>query len=216
MINDIQNQFDAKRNWITKFIFDGKTYGGWFEPGNRLVDLFIQKCPNLDCVLELGNLEGGYTIQLSTYSKKVVAVEGRDFNIEKSKLILSLYNLKNVELVQANLESYDLQLLGNFDAVFCVGVLYHLPNPWDLIERISKVTSRVYVWTRFANLQTHILNGWGGTYYSEGGINEPLSGMSAYSFWLTFEDLLKLIKNYFPNLDVIEKNDSYCIIYATK
>ena len=81
--------------------------------------------------------------------KRVVAAEGRPWNIEKALFVQTLIGSQKVEFVEANLEDFDLLALGNFDAVFSPALLYHLPEPWTLIERCAQL-SRIFIWTHYA------------------------------------------------------------------
>ena len=58
-----------------------------------------------------------------------------------------------VELLCVDLETFDLRVLGRFDAVLCSGVLYHLTKPWRLFAALAALTDRLFVWTHY----------WGGT-----------------------------------------------------
>ena len=91
-------------------------------------------------ILELGSCQGGGTFQLAKRRdvEEIVAIEGRDYNIEKARFVQRLLERDNVSFIEANLETFDLKSLGRFDAVYCVGLLYHLPKPWELLARLKK------------------------------------------------------------------------------
>ncbi len=95
----------------------------------------------------------------------------------------------------ADLEEFDLLSLGTFDAVFCSEILYHLPEPWKLIERCSKVTSNLFIWTQYAceNEAKKFSSGYRGKWYRKGRWLDPLSGVSKYSFWLNMGSLLNIL-----------------------
>lgn len=102
---------------------------------------FFESFPNLRSILELGSPEGGHTFVLAGHPgvERVLAIEGRLANVEKAKFIGSLLGISNVEFKQANLEELELTSLGQFDAIFCCGLLYHLPEPWKLISQAPLV-----------------------------------------------------------------------------
>ena len=82
--------------------------------------------------------------------KRVVALEGREANLRKARFVQELLQIPNVEFAQANLEHADLTRVWNFDAVFCCGLLYHLPEPWKLIEQCAAVAPLLFIWTQYA------------------------------------------------------------------
>jgi SAM-dependent methyltransferase len=149
---DLKEKFDKFENWITKFEIDGISYGGWYSAGAadepRLTQFFTL-FPHCKKILELGSFEGGQTVVLSS-NADVVGVEGRQSNIDKSEFIKSIVcPNKNVRFVCEDLEEYDLTKLGTFDVVFCVGLLYHIVEPWLLLDKIRKVSNNLFLWTHY-------------------------------------------------------------------
>ena len=66
----------------------------------------------------------------------------------------------------------------------------------------------LFVWTVYANEHeaTIEVDGLRGREYAEGGLNEPLSGLSPKSIWLTLPSLLELLKRSgYRNIDILEK-----------
>jgi hypothetical protein len=104
--------------------------------------------------------------------------------------------IRNVEFVQANLEHADLPTFGKFDAVFCCGLLYHLPEPWKLLEQLPAIAPTLFIWTHYAaeTDARDIGNGRRGKIHQEGGADEPLSGMSPTATWLTLDSLLNVLR----------------------
>jgi hypothetical protein len=127
--------------------------------------------------------------------EQVVAIEGRAANLRKAELIQRLYGASNVKFVQANLEETKLEQFGHFDAIFCSGLLYHLPEPWKLLAQLPRLAPQLFVWTHYAHERQakETRNGLRGRIYNEGGPDEPLSGMSHTAFWPTLGSLLQLV-----------------------
>jgi SAM-dependent methyltransferase len=207
-------EFAQRGPWITQFVIDGVPSGGEYQVVNdRRVQQFLERFPNVRTILELGSLEGGHTFMLARHPgvERVLAIEGRLANIDRAKFIGSLFGVSNVEFKQANLEELQLPSLGRFDAIFCCGLLYHLPEPWKLISQTPLVAPSMFVWTVYANeneanIQIDDLRG---REYIEGGVNEPLSGLSPKSIWLTLPSLLELLKRSgYGNIEVIEKQQN--------
>src|SRR5262249_20462097 len=138
-------------------------------------------------ILELGSCQGGGTFQLAAHPsvQEVVGIEGRDYHVEKADLVRRALGATNVTFAHADLEAFDFVPLGRFDAVYCVGLLYRLPRPWDLLARLSGVADMVYLNTHYcarSEVET-TLHGYRGRRWREAGYDDPLSGLSAWSFW---------------------------------
>jgi SAM-dependent methyltransferase len=223
---DLKKAFEDLKPWVTKFTIKGKDYGGDFDAMNdKRVKEFFRYFPNVKTILELGSLEGGHTFALSRFPgvERVVAIEGRKSNVDKAQFIQQMLDIQNVEFVVANLESFDFSTKGPFDAVFCVGLLYHLPKPWTLIEKSSKASQNLFLWTHYApekeaNLE---MNGYRGVNYKEFGLSDPLSGMSPQSFWPTLDHLKRMLLYYgFSKTTIIENDENHphgpCITLAAE
>lgn len=209
------SEFEKRGPWVTKFAIDGKEYGGHFNAmQDTRIDQFFESFPKPRRVLELGSLEGGHSFSLASRPpvERVLGIEGRDFNVEKAKFVQGLLKITNVEFVTGNLETIDLASHGEFDAVFCSGLLYHLPRPWELIERISQVSPNLFMWTHYTkeeDVNTEA-GGWQGFTYKELGLADPLSGMSPDSFWPTLDGLQNMLKKYgFKKIQLIEDDPDH-------
>lgn len=209
MKNDLAEKFAALGPWVYQFEIGGKTFGGGISAvaDERLVR-FFRYAPNVETVLELGALEGAHSFLLAQHPgiKRVVALEGRDANLRKARLVQELLQIGNVEFVQANLEHADVTGLGKFDAVFCCGLLYHLPEPWKLLEQLPQIAPILFIWTQYAAEKDarDIGNGLRGKIQIEGGADEPLSGMSSTATWLTLPSLRDLLETSgYKRIDVI-------------
>lgn len=209
------SEFEKRGPWVTKFVIDGKEYGGHFNAmRDTRIDQFFESFPKPRRILELGSLEGGHSFSLASRPpvEHVLGIEGRDFNVEKARFVQRLLKITNVEFVTGNLETVDLASHGEFDAVFCSGLLYHLPRPWELIERISQVSPNLFMWTHYTkeeDVNTEA-GGWRGFTYKEIGLADPLSGMSPDSFWPTLDGLQDMLKKYgFKKIKLIEDDPAH-------
>ena len=97
--------------------------------------------------------------------------------------------------MQANLETTKLSSFGKFDAVFCSGLLYHLPQPWELLNQLTAVRPHLFLWTHCAMEQDADIGcgRYRGRKQGEGGLDEPLSGLSPDSFWPTLGSLVNML-----------------------
>jgi SAM-dependent methyltransferase len=212
---ELTSQFAELAPWIYQFRIDGADYGGAISAvGDKRVERFFDFAPRAGTILELGSLEGAHSFILAQHPgvERVLAVEGRESNLRKARFVRELLQIRNVDFVQANLEQTDLAALGKFDAVFCCGLLYHLPAPWKLLEQLSTVAPVLFIWTHYAAEAEarDIGNGLRGKIHHEGGEDEPLSGMSPTATWLTLDSLLSVLKaSGFAKTEVIHDDPTH-------
>jgi SAM-dependent methyltransferase len=198
MKKDLNDEFAKLAPWVFQFRIGERDYGGGISAvGDARIDQFFRFAPNPKTILELGSLEGAHTFILgqSPGVERVLGIEGREANLRKARFVQGHLGIQNIEFVQANLENADLAEFGKFDAVFCSGLLYHLPEPWKLVEQMPKVAPLLFVWTQYAAEYeaTDVGNGLRGKIYIEGGPDEPLSGMSRSATWLTLPSLREVL-----------------------
>lgn len=209
---DLKAEFEKRNPWITKFQIGGEDYGGYFDAmSDARITQFFESFPAIETVVELGSLEGGHSFALARNSsvKKVLAIEGRTENIERAEFVKDVLNDKKVEFIQADLEKADFQAFGKFDAVFCSGLLYHLPKPWELIPKLAKISPNIFIWTQVSEeaKAKKMREGWRGKFYREGGFFDPLSGLSKKSFWLSLGSLTNLLTTSgYKKINITENN----------
>jgi SAM-dependent methyltransferase len=178
---------------VTRFRIGGRSYGGWrdFTDDDRVRDCAERFGP---CrVLELGCLEGGHTVELARRGFEVVGIEGRKENVRRARWISRLFKT-DASVAFADLETTPLSTFGRFDLIFCSGLLYHLPRPWELIEQFPAVAPALFLSTHYAEEEETTVNGVGGRWYKELGHSDPLSGLSPRSFWPTRDALVALLE----------------------
>jgi methyltransferase family protein len=209
---DLTSEFAKLAPWIFKFQIDGVDYGGEISAlGDPRVEQFFRFAPMAGTILELGSLEGAHTFILAERHgvKQVLALEGRERNLRKARLIQDLLHVRNAEFAQTNLEESDLSEFGKFDAIFCLGLIYHLPEPWKLIEKLPVIAPNLFIWTHYApDAEAGLIsNGLRGRIFVEGGSEEPLSGMSPTSTWLTLGSLItSLTRSGYGSVHVIHND----------
>jgi hypothetical protein len=212
---DLTADFEKLGPWVFQFRIDGGDYGGGISAeGDVRLERFFRFAPEAKTILELGSLEGAQTFIMARRDgvKRVVALEGREANLRKARFVQELLQLGNVEFAQANLENADLAAFGKFDAVFCCGLLYHLPEPWKLIEQTAAIAPTLFIWTQYAaeNEARDIGNGLRGKTHIEGGPDEPLSGMSATATWLTLDSLRELLaRSGYNKIEIIHDDPAH-------
>ena len=215
----LKAEFAQREPWIFQFRIGGGDYGGHVSAvGDVRIDEFHAFAPEAETILELGALEGAHTFMLAEHPRvrRVMALEGRAANIRKAEFLKEVLGAKNTEFAQANLESDPLEV-GKFDAVFCSGLLYHLPEPWKLIERLPSIAPKLFLWTMYSE-DRHadlVVDGYRGRRVNEGGADEPLSGLSSYSLWITLGSLIEsLTRSGYRRVEIIRNDLNHPAGYA--
>jgi SAM-dependent methyltransferase len=211
---DLKTEFEKRGPWITHFEVKGIKSGGTFPAlEDERITQFFQAFPDVRTILELGSLEGGHTFALARHSEveRVLGIEARKSNIERARFMQNLLPVDNVKFVQADVEKRKLNEFGKFDAIFCSGLLYHLPEPWKLIAEMAHIAPRLFIWTHYADESAQeIRQNFRGREFVEGGIDEPLSGMSPTSFWLTLESLKSALTSAgFASIQIVRDEPSH-------
>src|SRR3954470_14572542 len=153
MNNDLRDKFGELGPWVYQFEIAGEIYGGGISAvGDVRVERFFRYAPNATTILELGALEGAHSFIFANRPgvKRVVALEGRETNLRKARFVQEVLEIRNVEFAQANLEQAELDRFGKFDAIFCCGLLYHLPEPWRLLEQLPAIAPVFFLWTQYS------------------------------------------------------------------
>ena len=123
--------------------------------------------------------------------RRVVALEGREDNVRRARLVLEAFGATNVDFRHHDVEQFEPAEFGRFDAVFCAGLLYHLREPWVLVGKLAGLCRFLFLDTHYAATAEATAGPYRGRWHGEG--TDPLSGLSTRSFWLTFKDLLLLL-----------------------
>lgn len=198
-MNDLQQRVNALGPWITKFSVLGTDYGGAYDALNddrvsRVVEFF----PQCRRILEVGCLEGAHTVILSRaypYTD-IVALDGRKQNIEKAKFLTSLYACKRVQFGVEDLEVANLAAYGKFDLCVCLGLIYHLIEPWKFIKEIGQQCDAFWIWTTICDdaAADHVVNGYRGKLFQEGPLDHALSALRPHSFFPTLGSLVAMLR----------------------
>lgn len=92
----------------------------------------------LTSALDVGCGVGYFSGFLSKLGFSVVAVDGRAENVQEGK-----NRYPNITFLTRNVEDPSLPEIGAFDLVLCVGLLYHLQNPFRAIRNLHALTGKV-------------------------------------------------------------------------
>jgi SAM-dependent methyltransferase len=205
----LRREFDMRGPWVSRFVIDGHTYGGDLPYADDFrIRQFRDAFPDARSILEPGCLEGALSFQLAkVIGSQIVAVDARPENLERARFIKRLLGIDNVEFVRADLEQTPLSSFGQFDAIFCSGLLYHLPRPWEFLDGLRGASPRVLLWTHYAygaEIRDDA-NGYRGFRYTEKGIDDPRSGVSPHSFFMRLDDIVEGLKtNGYDRVEIVD------------
>jgi SAM-dependent methyltransferase len=87
-------------------------------------------------VLDLACLEGMYALELAQRGAEVVAIEGREANIEKARFAAKALRLE-IDFQLGDVRDLRRDTHGEFDVVLCLGILYHL-DAGDLFAFVAQ------------------------------------------------------------------------------
>ena len=107
----------------------------------------------------------------------------RETSLEEAKFILSASGIRNVRLAKENLNEPSPALAQQYNAIFCVGLLYHLRQPAEFLARAAESTGFLWLSTIIcAEPEVAVVEGdYRGRLFGE-AIEHPLSGWTRNLF----------------------------------
>jgi SAM-dependent methyltransferase len=101
-------------------------------------------------VLELGPLEGGHTYMMEKAgAASITAIEANSRAYLKCLVIKEVLGLKQSSFLYGDFVEFLKTNTTQFDICISSGVLYHMPNPAELIALAAKVTNQMMIWTHY-------------------------------------------------------------------
>ena len=151
-------------------------------------------------LIEFGAAEGHFSVFLAPMVKRLVCVEVRPRNVIALLTRLFVHDIRNVDvwLKDVSVVGPD---WGRFDALFHVGVLYHLSNPVAHLLSLRGLADRLLLDTHYGTDDLPLPRGelehqgkrYPGYLYRERGWQDPYSGVEPASCWLRRDVLLDLL-----------------------
>jgi len=162
-------------------------------------------------VLDLACLEGLYGLEFASQGAEVVAIEGREPNIEKARFAGEALGLNNITFVQDDVRNLSVEKYGKFDVVLCLGIFYHLtvPDVFLFTERIFEVCRQLAIFDTHVGLESNASHsykdqeyfGWTFREHSTDSTQEDrlkrlwASLDNETSFWFTRPSIYNLLSN---------------------
>lgn len=106
-------------------------------------------------VLELGPLELGHSYMLHQLAaERIDAVEANSRAFLKCLIVKELLSADRVNLMLGDFVEYLRGTSESYDWVVASGVLYHMKDPLELLDLISRHATRILLWTHYYDAQT--------------------------------------------------------------
>jgi SAM-dependent methyltransferase len=98
-------------------------------------------------ILDLGCGEGVYAVEAGLRGAQVLAVDARTQRMDAGAACAARHGLDNVTFRQEDVRRVRRETHGEFDAVFCLGILYHLDatDVFTLLENVHQLCRSVTV-----------------------------------------------------------------------
>tara|TARA_Y100000766_G_C18866833_1_gene586188 strand:+ start:355 stop:1392 length:1038 start_codon:yes stop_codon:yes gene_type:complete len=180
-------------------------------------------------LLELGPLEAGHTFMLEKAGAELLSIEGNYGAFLRCLTVKNFLGLK-AKFLLGDFSKVELDNM-HFNLIVACGVLYHMAEPIRLLEKLSKNTDSIFIWTHYfeedlekwspitkrdlargkwdiKNTKTQEFNGISirtvrQKYGKALGWKGFCGGTEAYSYWIYKQDLMALLKKLgFVNLRV--------------
>lgn len=124
----------------------------WLKSMKRLMRTLYPN-PKGRRIVDLGCLEGGYTLELAQMGFDALGIEVRQSNYENCLAVKEAFRLPNLEFAKDDV--WNLEKYGKFDVAYCCGLLYHLDRPREFIQKMAAVADVVVINTHFATDNTN-------------------------------------------------------------
>jgi SAM-dependent methyltransferase len=120
----------------------------WFAAARRAIEISFPGGVAGKRIVDLGCLEGGYTVEFARMGMEALGIEIRKSNFEACEFVQARLRLPNLHFV--NDDVWNVAKYGEFDAIFCCGLLYHLDKPLEFLGILSCLCRKTII------INTHI------------------------------------------------------------
>lgn len=156
--SDLEKRIASLSPWHYRFRFPGGVETPVRDPAwsnrhaqryNYFFSPLLAEHPSLFAgarVLDLGCNAGFWTLKaLEAGAREVIAVDARELHLQQLRLVLEQYQIEEDRclLQQGNIFDLDFATFGDIDIVLCLGLLYHIAKPFELLERIASLQPRL-------------------------------------------------------------------------
>ena len=101
-------------------------------------------------ILDVGCLEGYFSIECALQGAQVLGVDGKLLNIRKCEFVRSALGIERAVFARSDAREVTAETVGRFNAVLVLGLLYHLEDPFVFLRNMASLCDG------FAVIDTHI------------------------------------------------------------
>jgi 2-polyprenyl-3-methyl-5-hydroxy-6-metoxy-1,4-benzoquinol methylase len=101
-------------------------------------------------VVDIGCLEGYFSIECALQGADVLGIDGKILNVRKCEFVRSVLGVQRAMFVRGDAMDVRRESAGRCDVVLALGLLYHLDNPYAFLENVAGVCDG------FAVIDTHV------------------------------------------------------------
>ena len=101
-------------------------------------------------VLDIGCLEGYFSIECALQGADVVGIDGKILNVRKCEFVRSVLGVPRVTFLEGDAMRVKAASVGRFDVVLALGLLYHLEDPYAFLEHVAGLCDE------FVVIDTHV------------------------------------------------------------
>ncbi len=129
-------------------------------------DFVRQPFPKLR-ILDLGCGEGVYAIEAGLRGAQVLALDARTQRMDKGAACAARHGLTNVRFILGDVRQVTREAFGSFDAVYLLGLLYHLdaPDVFRVLDNVYDLCIEMLIVDTLVSLTAEIQVEWKGEVY---------------------------------------------------
>jgi 2-polyprenyl-3-methyl-5-hydroxy-6-metoxy-1,4-benzoquinol methylase len=101
-------------------------------------------------ILDLGCLEGYFSIECALKGAQVLGIDGKLLNVRKCEFVRSVLRVERATFILGDAMNVTHESVGRFDAVLALGLLYHLEDPYTFLHNVATLCDG------FAVIDTHV------------------------------------------------------------
>ena len=101
-------------------------------------------------IVDIGCLEGYFSIECALQGADVLGVDGKLLNLRKCEFVRSVLGVQRATFAQGDAMEVSRESSGRFDVVLALGLLYHLDNPYAFLQNVAGLCDG------FAVIDTHV------------------------------------------------------------
>ena len=101
-------------------------------------------------IVDIGCLEGYFSIECGLQGAEVLGIDGKLLNVRKCEFVRSVLGIEQATFVLGDAMNVTNESFGQFDVVLALGILYHLEDPYTFLANLAGVCRG------FALIDTHV------------------------------------------------------------